>query len=108
MGYAKKKKVKVTKIDPTEAFEFLVSRYVLYLRGEEMVTYRGEAVDKTVSWNEDGTFTPSEKGIAETFQFLNNLWVKSVHRNFKRSAWHKYENLFKEAVSREWNASRKQ
>lgn len=104
---AKKKKVRISKMSMEELLVFLLSRYVLYLRGEEMFKFNGYPVDTTVEYLEDGSFKPTEEGIAETFKFFNNLWERQVKQRYRKEYWDRYLDMFKKSFSEEWNASHK-
>lgn len=104
---AKTKKIKFSKMLMEDVLLTLVTKYILYLRGEEMFKFNGVPVDTTVTYHEDGSFTPTEEGIAETFKFMNNLWERQVRHRIKQDAWPKYIDMFKQSISKEWNASKK-
>lgn len=103
---AKVKKVKISKMLLEDLLVYLLTRYVLYLRGEEMFKFNGEPVDKTVAYHEDGTFVPTEQGIADTFKFMDDLWQQQIRHRVKKEAWPKYIELFKQSVAKEWKASK--
>lgn len=100
----KTKKRSILKLTPQECIQHLFVKFILYLRGEKMVS-RNDVPFDDVEWLEDGSFKPSEKAIADVFQYLNGLWEKYVRASFKRGTHDKYINLFKQAVSEEWKAS---
>lgn len=102
----KSKKRSIVKMKPQECITHLFVKFILYLRGEEMVSRNGVPFDGDVVWNGDGTFSPSEKAIADVFRYLNSLWEKYVRANFRKDSHGKYMDLFKQAVSEEWKASR--
>jgi hypothetical protein len=104
---AKKEKVRISKMSMEELLVFLLSRYVLYLRGEEMFKFNGYPVDPTVEYLEDGSFKPTEEGIAKTFKFFNNLWERQVKQRYRKEYWDRYLDMFKKSFSEEWNASHK-
>ncbi len=106
---AKSKKVKLSKMKPEEALKFLFIKFIQYLRGDEMIrTSAGSTVfECDVTWNDNGTFKPSEKAIAEAFGYLNRLWISYVMKMYRPNSWDKYKGLFKQAVSEEWRASKK-
>lgn len=101
----KSKKKSILKLTPQECIQHLIVKLICYLRGEEMVSRQGVPFDD-VEWFEDGSFKPSEKAIADVFQYLDGLWGKYVRANFKKGTHEKYINLFKQAVSEEWKASK--
>ena len=102
----KPKKRSILTLTPQECLQHLFSMFILYLRGEKMVSREGVEFDD-VEWREDGSFRPSEKAIADVFQYLDGIWRRSMRKNFKPGTYDKYCNLFKQAVSEEWNASRR-
>lgn len=102
----KSKKKSIMKLTPQECINYLFVRFIYYLRGEEMVTGPNGSFDYDVEWLEDGSFKPSEKAIADVFEYLNGLWCKYVRANFKKETQHKYVDLLKQAVSEEWKASK--
>jgi len=72
-----------------------------------LTKFNGVPVDTTVTYHEDGSFTPTEEGIAETFKFMNNIWERQVRHRMKEESWPKYIDMFKQSISKEWNASKK-
>ena len=94
---AKTKKIKFSKMLMEDVLLTLVTKYVLYLRGEEMFKFNGVPVDTTVTYHEDGSFTPTEEGI----------WERQVRHRMKEESWPKYIDMFKQSISKEWNASKK-
>ena len=104
---AKKAKTKrLRDMAPADVIENLFVKFILYLRGEEFPVINGRKLEYEVEWKEDGSFKPTEKSIANVFNDINGVWVRYVHGYFKKEAWSKYEEIFKEEVSKEWNASK--
>jgi hypothetical protein len=102
----KSKKVKLSRLRPDDCLQRLFFKFILYLRGEEMVSDNGEKFDLETEYFDDGTFKPSESDIAAVFKYLDWHWQRYVKKTYKKETWDKYLDLFKKAVSDEWKASK--
>ena len=103
----KSKKVRLMDMQPDQCIQYLFLRFIMYLRGEKMVTDKyGFTYDEGTEYLGDGSFKPSERDIAEVFKYLDGLWKRYVRSKYKKETWEKYYGLFTQAVSEEWKASK--